>query len=210
MRTKSATSPCAPTSPALPIGPHWMIIWPYAYPHICGTPRAGNEYTPDHVPVWTMRYAAPAEPSTTSWHANLPAQPAAAGPSYSGLFGSDDTTCGGTYQQRSRAKMSRSLSRLRRCRRNGCWRRCRGARLRPGGRRRRCRWGRRRCRRGRRRCRGGRRRRRGGRRRRHRGRRRRRWRRRRRGGGGRWRWCGGGRRRCGGGGRGRRCRWRRR
>ncbi len=69
-------------SPAIPIGPHWMILWPYdaardglprtvrdagawvmfdgtpyAYLHICGTPWVGNEYTPDLVPVWTMQYS---------------------------------------------------------------------------------------------------------------------------------------------------------
>jgi hypothetical protein len=77
------------TSPAIPIGPHWMIIWPYdaardglpntvrdagawvmfdgtpyAYLHICGTPWAGNEYTPGPDPCVTMRYAAPTEPQT--------------------------------------------------------------------------------------------------------------------------------------------------
>jgi hypothetical protein len=69
------------TSPAIPIGPHWMIMWPfdaktcglpttvrdagawvmfnetpYAYLHICGTPWVGNEYQPGDAPVWTMRY----------------------------------------------------------------------------------------------------------------------------------------------------------
>jgi len=29
---------------------------PYAYLHICGTPWAGNDYGPDQVPIWTMRY----------------------------------------------------------------------------------------------------------------------------------------------------------
>jgi hypothetical protein len=83
----SNTDPFDRTSPAIPIGPHWMIIWPYdaardglpntvrdtgawvmfdgtpyAYLHICGTPWAGNEYTPGRVPVWTMRYSARAEP----------------------------------------------------------------------------------------------------------------------------------------------------
>jgi hypothetical protein len=82
----SNTDPFDRTSPAIPIGPHWMIIWPYdaardglpntvrdagawvmfdgtpyAYLHICGTPWAGNEYTTDQVPVWTMRYSARAE-----------------------------------------------------------------------------------------------------------------------------------------------------
>jgi hypothetical protein len=72
------------TSPAIPIGPHWMILWPfdskhcglpttvrdagawimfagtpYAYLHICGTPWDGNEYTPDTEARWTMRYAKP-------------------------------------------------------------------------------------------------------------------------------------------------------
>jgi hypothetical protein len=88
----SNTDPFDRTSPAIPIGPHWMIIWPYdaardglpntvrdagawvmfdgtpyAYLHICGTPWAGNEYTPDQVPVWTMRYSPPTEPP-----ANIP------------------------------------------------------------------------------------------------------------------------------------------
>jgi hypothetical protein len=69
------------TSPAIPIGPHWMIMWPfdakacglpttvrdagawvmfndtpYAYLHICGTPWVGNEYHPGDRPVWTMQY----------------------------------------------------------------------------------------------------------------------------------------------------------
>ena len=82
----SNTDPFDKTSPAIPIGPHWMIIWPYdaardglpntvrdagawvmfdgtpyAYLHICGTPWAGNEYTADQVPVWTMRYSPPTE-----------------------------------------------------------------------------------------------------------------------------------------------------
>ncbi|MBV9563767.1 MAG: hypothetical protein JOY90_25475 [Bradyrhizobium sp.] len=68
-------------SPAIPIGPHWMVLWPfdsahcglptdvrdagawimfagtpYAYLHICGSPWVGNSYTPEHQPVWTMRY----------------------------------------------------------------------------------------------------------------------------------------------------------
>jgi hypothetical protein len=85
----SNTDPFDTTSPAIPIGPHWMIIWPYnaardglpntvrdagawvmfdgtpyAYLHICGTPWAGNEYTPDQVPVWTMQYGASTEPPT--------------------------------------------------------------------------------------------------------------------------------------------------
>jgi hypothetical protein len=69
------------TSPAIPIGPHWMILWPfdadhcglpttvrdagawimfagtpYAYLHVCGTPWVGNEYAPGDEAVWTMRY----------------------------------------------------------------------------------------------------------------------------------------------------------
>jgi hypothetical protein len=69
------------SSPAIPIGPHWMIMWPfdakncglpttvrdagawvmfnetpYAYLHICGTPWVGNEYQAGDSPVWTMRY----------------------------------------------------------------------------------------------------------------------------------------------------------
>ena len=72
------------TSPAIPIGPHWMIMWPfdaktcglpttvrdagawvmfdgtpYAYLHVCGTPWVGNEYHPGDEEVWTMRYAKP-------------------------------------------------------------------------------------------------------------------------------------------------------
>jgi hypothetical protein len=70
------------TSPAIPIGPHWMILWPfdparsglpttvrdagawimfagtpYAYLHICGTPWDGNEYSPGDEAVWTMQYS---------------------------------------------------------------------------------------------------------------------------------------------------------
>ena len=66
------------TSPAIPIGPHWMILWPfdanhcglpttvrdagawimfagtpYAYLHVCGTPWAGDEYLPGDEAVWT-------------------------------------------------------------------------------------------------------------------------------------------------------------
>jgi len=84
----SNTDPFDKSSPAIPIGPHWMIMWPYdatrdglpntvrdagawvmfdktpyAYLHICGTPWSGNEYTPGQVPVWTMRYGAPTEPA---------------------------------------------------------------------------------------------------------------------------------------------------
>ena len=77
----SNTDPFDKTSAAIPIGPHWMILWPYdakkcglpntvrdagawvmfdgnpyAYLHICGTPWVGNEYLPGNVPTWTMRY----------------------------------------------------------------------------------------------------------------------------------------------------------
>jgi len=80
----SNDTPFDHTSPAIPIGPHWMILWPfdakhcglsttvrdagawimfagtpYAYLHICGTPWDGNEYTPDAEARWTMRYAKP-------------------------------------------------------------------------------------------------------------------------------------------------------
>ena len=78
---RSYTDPFDRTSPPIPIGPHWMILWPfdanhcglpttvrdagawimfagtpYAYLHVCGTPWAGNEYTPGDEAVWTMRY----------------------------------------------------------------------------------------------------------------------------------------------------------
>ncbi|NBD24941.1 hypothetical protein [Paenibacillus glycinis] len=77
----STTDPFDRTSPAIPIGPHWMIIWPfdakqsglptsvrdagawvmfdgtpYAYLHICGTPWTGNVYDEGSEPVWTMAY----------------------------------------------------------------------------------------------------------------------------------------------------------
>jgi hypothetical protein len=83
----SNDSPFDRTSPAIPIGPHWMILWPfdarhcglpttvrdagawimfagtpYAYLHICGTPWDGNEYAPDAEARWTMRYAKPNSP----------------------------------------------------------------------------------------------------------------------------------------------------
>ncbi len=66
---RSNTDPADKTSPAIPIGPHWMITWPfdaaanglpttvrdkgawvmfagtpYAYLHVCGDPWEGNEY----------------------------------------------------------------------------------------------------------------------------------------------------------------------
>lgn len=77
----SYTDPFDRTSPAIPIGPHWMLLWPfdasaaglstvmrdagtmvmfagtpYAHLHICGSPWEGNEYRPDARAVWTMRY----------------------------------------------------------------------------------------------------------------------------------------------------------
>ena len=86
----SNTDPFDKTSPAVPIGPHWMILWPfdsardglpntvrdagawvmfdatpYAYLHICGTPWVGNEYTSDRAPIWTMQYGASGEPPAT-------------------------------------------------------------------------------------------------------------------------------------------------
>src|SRR5215831_13197633 len=78
---------CTPfdqTSPPIPIGPHWRVLWPfdsthcglpttvrdagawimfagtpYAYLHICGTPWDGNEYTPGDEARWGMQYAKP-------------------------------------------------------------------------------------------------------------------------------------------------------
>ena len=77
----SFTDPFDTTSPAIPIGPHWMILWPfdakaaglstvmrdagtmvmfagtpYAHLHICGSPWEGHEYHPGAQAVWTMRY----------------------------------------------------------------------------------------------------------------------------------------------------------
>jgi hypothetical protein len=79
---RSNTDPSDRTSPAIPIGPHWMITWrfdavanglpttvrdrgawvmfagtPYAYLHVCGTPWEGNEYREGDNAVWTMSYA---------------------------------------------------------------------------------------------------------------------------------------------------------
>jgi hypothetical protein len=78
----SNTDPSDRTSSAIPIGPHWMILWPfdpkhsglpttvrdagawimfagtpYAYLHICGTPWDGKEYSPEDDAVWTMQYS---------------------------------------------------------------------------------------------------------------------------------------------------------
>jgi len=77
----SIIDPFDRTSPLIPIGPHWMLIWPfdaeatglstvmrdagtmimyagtpYAHLHICGDPWEGNEYHPDSEAVWTMTY----------------------------------------------------------------------------------------------------------------------------------------------------------
>jgi hypothetical protein len=78
----SYTDPFDRTSPPIPIGPHWMIIWPfdaraaglptvmrdagtlvmfagtpYAHLHVCGSPWDGNEYRPGDKGIWTMTYA---------------------------------------------------------------------------------------------------------------------------------------------------------
>ena len=80
----SYTDPFDRTSPAIPIGPHWMILWPfdaklaglptvmrdagtlvmfagtpYAHLHVCGSPWDGNEYRQGDRGVWTMTYARP-------------------------------------------------------------------------------------------------------------------------------------------------------
>ena len=80
----SYTDPFDTTSPAIPIGPHWMILWPfdakaagigtvmrdagtmvmfagtpYAHLHICGSPWDGNEYHPGDRGDWTMSYSRP-------------------------------------------------------------------------------------------------------------------------------------------------------
>jgi hypothetical protein len=77
----SNTDPFDTTSPPIPIGPHWMILWPfnaeiyglpttvrdagawimfantpYAYLHICGNPWDGNVYNDDGAATWTMAY----------------------------------------------------------------------------------------------------------------------------------------------------------
>lgn len=78
----SYTDPFDRTSPAIPIGPHWMILWPfdpkaaglpsvmrdagtlvmfagtpYAHLHVCGSPWDGNEYQPGDRGIWTMTYS---------------------------------------------------------------------------------------------------------------------------------------------------------
>jgi len=79
---RSNTNPADRTSPAIPIGPHWMITWPfnaaanglpstvrdkgawvmfagtpYEYLHICGDPWEGNEYHEGDRAIWSMSYA---------------------------------------------------------------------------------------------------------------------------------------------------------
>jgi hypothetical protein len=81
---RSFTDPFDTTSPAIPIGPHWMILWPFdakaaglstvmrdagtmvmfagtpfAHLHICGSPWDGNEYRPGDRAGWTMKYERP-------------------------------------------------------------------------------------------------------------------------------------------------------
>jgi hypothetical protein len=81
---RSNTNPSDRTSTAIPIGPHWMITWPfdaesnglpttvrdkgawvmfagtaYAYLHVCGSPWEGNEYHVGDKAVWSMSYARP-------------------------------------------------------------------------------------------------------------------------------------------------------
>ena len=80
---RSYTDPFDSTSPAIPIGPHWMILWPfdaqaaglstvmrdagtmvmfagtpYAHLHVCGSPWDGNEYHPGDRVVRTLTYGA--------------------------------------------------------------------------------------------------------------------------------------------------------
>ena len=81
---RSFTDPFDSTSPPIPIGPHWMILWPfdakaaglstvmrdagtmvmfagtpYAHLHICGSPWEGSEYRRGDRGIWTMRYERP-------------------------------------------------------------------------------------------------------------------------------------------------------
>jgi hypothetical protein len=81
---RSFTDPFDTTSPPIPIGPHWMILWPfdaraaglstvmrdagtmvmfagtpYAHLHICGSPWEGSEYRRGDRGIWTMRYERP-------------------------------------------------------------------------------------------------------------------------------------------------------
>lgn len=84
---RSYTDPFDRTSPAIPVGPHWMILWPfdaaasglptvmrdagtlimfagtpYAHLHVCGSPWDGAEYRPGDRAIWTMKYARPQAP----------------------------------------------------------------------------------------------------------------------------------------------------
>lgn len=86
----SNTGPFDATSEAIPIEPHWVIVWPFdaerdgfpsdvrdegawvmydktpfAYLHVCKTPWAGNVYHPEKKrdAIWTMRYASIASDS---------------------------------------------------------------------------------------------------------------------------------------------------
>lgn len=81
---RSYTDPFDTTSPAIPIGPHWMILWPFdakaaglgtimrdagtmvmfagtpwAHLHICGSPWDGNEYHPGDHALRTLTYVRP-------------------------------------------------------------------------------------------------------------------------------------------------------
>jgi hypothetical protein len=78
----SYTDPFDRTSPPIPIGPHWMLLWPfdaaaaglgtvmrdagtmvmfagtpYAHLHICGSPWDGNEYRPGDRVIRTLTYS---------------------------------------------------------------------------------------------------------------------------------------------------------
>ena len=78
---RSNTNPADKTSPAIPIGPHWMVTWPFdaeacglpttvrdkgawimfagtpfAYLHVCEDPWRGNEYHTGARAIWTMKY----------------------------------------------------------------------------------------------------------------------------------------------------------
>jgi hypothetical protein len=81
---RSNVNPFDKTSAAIPIGPHWMITWPfdaeanglpttirdkgawvmfagtpYSYLHICGTPWDGTEYQDGGKAIWSMTYSRP-------------------------------------------------------------------------------------------------------------------------------------------------------
>ena len=80
----SYTDPYDRTSPPIPVGPHWMLLWPFdakaaglgtvmrdagtlvmysgtpwAHLHICGSPWDGNEYRPGDRAIRTLTYARP-------------------------------------------------------------------------------------------------------------------------------------------------------